>query len=122
MNPPSLLLEYRQKALLRQGFLLLEAAPHGFAGSCLPIGGRAGRVPDRLSRALRHGLWVIPLGCLLAGIALSFLTLAIDRAHDYELISQDVAGDATSSEIFLSTTAATILTLASLVLSLTLVP
>jgi uncharacterized membrane protein len=78
-------------------------------------------VSDRLFRALRHGLWVIPLGCLLVGIGLSFLTLAIDRAHDYRLISQDVVGDATSSEIFLSTTAATILTLASLVLSLTLV-
>lgn len=75
----------------------------------------------RFSRALRHGLWVIPLVCLLAGIALSFLTLAIDQSHDYGLVRQDVVGDATSAQTFLGTAAATILTLASLVLSLTLV-
>lgn len=74
-----------------------------------------------MTRTLRHSLWVIPLACLLAGVGLSFLTLAIDRAHDYRLISQELVGDATSSETFLNTTAATILTLASLVLSLTLV-
>jgi uncharacterized membrane protein len=74
-----------------------------------------------LRRALRHGLWVIPLACLLGAIGLSFLTLAIDRAHDYSLISRDVTGDPSSAQTFINTVATTLLTLASLVLTLTVV-
>ena len=38
------------------------------------------------------GLWFVPLMCVLAGVGLSFGTIAIDRAYNYELIPQSISG------------------------------
>jgi uncharacterized membrane protein len=75
----------------------------------------------RIQHEVRSWLWLIPLLCLLAGVALSFLTIAIDRAGDYDIVSQKVAGTPQAVQTILSTAASALITLMSVVLSLTLV-
>ena len=75
------------------------------------------RIRDRL----RDSLWVVPLLGLLTGVALSFITVGIDRASDYSLVSQKVTGTPTDVQQILSTAASALLSLTSVVLSLTLV-
>jgi uncharacterized membrane protein len=70
---------------------------------------------------LRTKLWVIPLLGLVAGVGLAIGTLAIDRAGDYKLVSQTLTGGPTAVQQLLSTTASSLVSLTSLVLSLTLV-
>ena len=45
----------------------------------------------RFSR-LHMGLWFIPLMCVLAGVALSFGTIAIDQAYEFRLVPQSISG------------------------------
>jgi uncharacterized membrane protein len=71
--------------------------------------------------ALRSKLWLIPVLGLLAGVGLSFATLGIDRAGDYKLVSHSLTGGPTAVHYILSTTASSLLSLTSLVLTLTLV-
>jgi uncharacterized membrane protein len=66
-------------------------------------------------------LWLIPLLCLLGSLLLAIATLAVDRAEDYTLISRSVVGSATSIGQILSTAGTSLLTLATIVVSLTLV-
>jgi uncharacterized membrane protein len=66
-------------------------------------------------------VWVIPLLFVLAGIALAFGLIAIDRAGDYKVVSTSVTGSASSVQQILTTTAASLVSLMSIVLSLTLV-
>jgi uncharacterized membrane protein len=75
----------------------------------------------RLRHFLHTSIWLVPLVCLLAGVGLGIATLAIDRAHGYRLVSEGVVGSASAVEQILSTTAASLVSLTSLVLSLTLV-
>jgi uncharacterized membrane protein len=78
----------------------------------------------RLARAwdaLRAKLWLIPLIGLVAGVGLAVGTVAIDRAGDYRLVSQTLTGGAGAVQQLLSTTASSLVSLTSLVLSLTLV-
>jgi uncharacterized membrane protein len=75
----------------------------------------------RLQHEISSLLWLVPLLCLLAGVALSFGTIAIDRAGDYEIVSQKVAGTPMDVQTILSTAASALVTLMSVVLSLTLV-
>jgi uncharacterized membrane protein len=71
--------------------------------------------------SLRGKLWLIPLVGLMAGVGLSFATVGIDRAGHYELVSQSLSGGPAAVQHVLSTTASSLLSLTSLVLSLTLV-
>ena len=75
----------------------------------------------RLARRLRSALWLVPLLCVLGGVALAIATLAIDRAYDYGLVSPRLTGTATSVQTFLSTVATSTITLGSLVLTVTTV-
>jgi uncharacterized membrane protein len=67
------------------------------------------------------GLWFVPLMCVLAGIGLSFGTIAIDKAYDYELIPQSISGGPDAALEILGTVAASMVSLAALVLTITMV-
>jgi uncharacterized membrane protein len=66
-------------------------------------------------------LWFVPVMCVLAGAAISFGTIALDRAFDYELIPQVVVGRPTSATAVLTTIAVSMVSLATLVLTITMV-
>ncbi len=78
------------------------------------------RLFRRFSR-LRAGLWFIPLMCVLAGVAMSFGTIAIDRAFDYELVPKSISGGPDAAIEILGTVAASMVSLAALVLTVTMV-
>ena len=67
------------------------------------------------------GLWFVPLMCVLAGVGLSFGTIAIDKAYDYELIPQSISGGPDAALEILGTVAASMVSLAALVLTITMV-
>jgi uncharacterized membrane protein len=84
---------------------------------------REGR-PQTLGRgaqAAASTLWLIPLACLLAGVALSFATGAIDRAGGFDLLPRSLTGSPTGATQILTTIAQSTVQLSALVLSLTLV-
>lgn len=70
---------------------------------------------------LARGLWFVPLACVLAGIALSLGTIAIDRAFDYELVPHWISGGPDAAMEILGTVAASMVSLAALVLTITMV-
>jgi uncharacterized membrane protein len=72
---------------------------------------------SRLSR----GLWFVPLACVLAGVALSLGTIAIDRAFDYQLVPHWISGGPDAAMEILGTVAASMVSLAALVLTITMV-
>jgi uncharacterized membrane protein len=65
------------------------------------------------------GLWFIPFVCAVAGIALSVITIAIDRSLPQELVPRAVTGDPNAALIILSTVAASMVSLTALVLTIT---
>ena len=67
------------------------------------------------------GLWFVPLACVLAGVALSLGTIAIDRAFDYKLVPQSISGGPDAAMEILGTVAASMVSLAALVLTITMV-
>ena len=75
----------------------------------------------RLAHALRSNLWLVPLACVLGGVALSVATLAIDRHYDHALISRSLTGSPAAVQTVLSTIATSTVTLGSLVLTVTTV-
>jgi uncharacterized membrane protein len=75
----------------------------------------------RLRHELRTAIWLVPILCLFASLALAIVTLAIDRAGDFKLIGQSVLGSPAAVQQILSTAASSLLSLATVVLSLTLV-
>jgi uncharacterized membrane protein len=75
----------------------------------------------RLKHQARTSIWLIPFLGLLGGLGLAVLTIAIDRAHHYTLVSQAVTGTPADVQTILSTAATALVTLTSVVLSLTLV-
>jgi uncharacterized membrane protein len=74
----------------------------------------------RFSR-LRAGLWFIPLTCVLAGVALSFGTIAIDQAYDHNLVPRWLSGGPDAAIEIFGTIAASMVSLAALVLTITMV-
>ncbi len=77
--------------------------------------------PVRTLSKLRAGLWFIPLVCVLAGVGLSFGTIAIDKAYDYRLVPQSISGGPQAALEILGTAAASMVSLAALVLTITMV-
>ena len=75
----------------------------------------------RLRHELRTSIWLVPLVCVFAFLALAVVTLAIDRASDFKLVGQSVLGSPTAVQQILATAASSVLSLATVVLSLTLV-
>jgi uncharacterized membrane protein len=59
--------------------------------------------------------------CVVAGAAISFVTIALDRASDYQAIPQTLVGRPTSATAILTTIAVSMVSLATLVLTITMV-
>ena len=66
-------------------------------------------------------LWFVPVMCVLAGAAISFGTITLDRAFDYRALSQVLVGRPTSANAVLTTIAVSMVSLATLVLTITMV-
>ncbi len=66
-------------------------------------------------------LWFLPVVCVLAGAAISFATITLDRASDYQAIPQALVGRPTSATAILTTIAVSMVSLATLVLTITMV-
>ncbi len=75
----------------------------------------------RARHRLRGELWIVPLLCVLAAIALSLITVAIDRAFGDRIISTSITGKPDSVSTILSTIASAMVTLTTLVLTITTV-
>jgi uncharacterized membrane protein len=67
------------------------------------------------------GLWFVPLMCVLVGIGISLGTIAIDEAYDYGLVPQSISGGPDAALEILGTVAASMVSLAALVLTITMV-
>lgn len=70
---------------------------------------------------LRSSMWLLPISCLAAGIALAVATLAVDRATGYGLVPQSVTGTPSDAQTILSSFATAMVSLTTLVLTVTLV-
>lgn len=72
-------------------------------------------------RNVLDSLWFVPVLCVVAGMALSFLTIVIDRATDYSTVPDTLSGGPDAALAILSTIAASMVSLAALVLTITMV-
>jgi len=70
---------------------------------------------------IKSSLWFVPVLCVLAGAALSFGTIALDRAFDYKAIPESIDVGPDAATVILTTVAASMVSLAALVLTITMV-
>ena len=70
---------------------------------------------------LKASLWFVPVLCVLAGAAISFGTLALDRLSGYDAIPESLVGGPDSATAILTTVAASMVSLTALVLTITMV-
>ena len=83
---------------------------------------RIGRVSVfRVVDHVRQSLWFVPVMCVGAGVGLSFVTHWIDSVFDYELIPRAFTGGPTAAVTILSSVATSMVSLAALVLTITMV-
>src|SRR3954462_14578347 len=75
----------------------------------------------RILQNVLQSLWFVPVLCVVLGAGLSFLTIAIDRASDDSLIPRRYVGGPDAALAILSTVAASMVSLAALVLTITMV-
>jgi uncharacterized membrane protein len=75
----------------------------------------------RVYSHIRNSLWFVPVMCVLAGVVLSFGTIAIDRAFEYQLVPPSLTGGPDAATAILSTVALAMVSLAALVLTITMV-
>jgi uncharacterized membrane protein len=75
----------------------------------------------KFARGVGSSLWFVPVVCVLAGAAISFGTITLDRAFDYQALSQVLVGRPTSANAVLTTIAVSMVSLATLVLTITMV-
>ena len=75
----------------------------------------------KLYTNVRSSLWLIPVLCVLAGAAISFATIAVDRATDYNLIPASLVGSPDAALQILTTVATSMVSLTALVLTIVLV-
>jgi uncharacterized membrane protein len=75
----------------------------------------------KVLNSVRQSLWFVPVLCVLLGAALSFGTIAVDRFFDYELVPQKLVGGPDAALTILGTVAASMVSLAALVLTITMV-
>jgi uncharacterized membrane protein len=75
----------------------------------------------KLGVSVGSSLWFVPVVCVLAGVAISFGTISLDRAFDYHAIPQALVGRPTSANAILTTIAVSMVSLAALVLTITMV-
>ena len=70
---------------------------------------------------VRSSLWFVPVLCVIAGAAISFATIALDRVFDYKALPTNLVGGPDAATAILSTVAASMVSLAALVLTITMV-
>ncbi len=75
----------------------------------------------RLMSKVHSSLWFIPVLCVLVGAVLSFSSIAVDEATNYNLVPSSVTGGPDAALQILSTIAASMVSLAALVLTITMV-
>lgn len=73
----------------------------------------------RIWNHLSSSLWFVPILCVLAGVCLSFATIAVDRS--VAIIPRSLSGDPDAALAILTTVAASMVTLTGLVLTITMV-
>jgi uncharacterized membrane protein len=75
----------------------------------------------RLQRFVRSSMWLLPIGCLIAGAVLAVGTLAVDRLTGYQLVPRSLTGTPSDAQTILSSFASALVSLTTLVLTVTLV-
>jgi uncharacterized membrane protein len=75
----------------------------------------------RIREYLLASLWFVPILCVLAGVALSTGTIAIDRVRGDSIVPRTLSGDAESALGILTTVSLSMVTLTALVLTITMV-
>ena len=75
----------------------------------------------RLLIHLRSSLWFVPVLCVLAGACISAATIGLDRLFDYKAIPRSFVGGPDAAIAILSTVAASMVSLTTLVLLITMV-
>ena len=75
----------------------------------------------RLQRFVRSSMWLLPIGCLIAGAVLAVGTLAVDRLTKYQLVPSSLTGTPSDAQTILSSFAGALVSLTTLVLTVTLV-
>jgi uncharacterized membrane protein len=75
----------------------------------------------KLMLSIRNSLWVVPVAFVLGGVALALITITIDRHYDYKLIPRSIVGGPDAAIAILSTVAASMVSMAALVLTITMV-
>lgn len=75
----------------------------------------------KIYKNVSTSLWLIPVLCVLVGIGISFATIAVDRAFDYQLVPAWLVGRPEAAMEILTTVAGSMVNLAVLVLTIVLV-
>lgn len=75
----------------------------------------------RLQRFVRSSMWLLPIGCLVAGAVLAVGALAVDRLTNYQLVPPSLTGTPSDAQTILSSFASALVSLTTLVLTVTLV-
>jgi uncharacterized membrane protein len=70
---------------------------------------------------VKSSLWVVPVLCVLAGVLLSFGTIALDRYFDYDALPGALVVGPDAAIVILATIAGSMVSLAALVLTITMV-
>jgi uncharacterized membrane protein len=78
-------------------------------------------MPGKLLMHVRASMWFVPVLCVLAGAAISFVTIALDRLFDYEALPSSLVGGPDAAISILSTVAVSMVSLTALVLTITMV-
>jgi uncharacterized membrane protein len=75
----------------------------------------------KLAASVGSSIWFVPVTCVLVGVAISFVTITLDRMFDYQVLPQQLVGRPTSANAILTTIAVSMVSLATLVLTITMV-
>ena len=75
----------------------------------------------KVYRSIGSSLWFVPVVCVLAGAAISFGTIAVNRYFDYRAIPSDIVGGPDEASAILATVATSMVSLTALVLTITMV-
>src|SRR3954470_17864540 len=73
------------------------------------------------SSSVRSSLWFIPVMCVLAGVIVSIGTIAVDRWFAFDAVPRSLTGGPDAAVAILETIAASMVSLAALVLTITMV-
>jgi uncharacterized membrane protein len=76
---------------------------------------------SRLRLIVKSGLWFIPVFCVVVGALISFGTIAVDRAFDYEALPSGLVGGPDAAAAILQAVALSMVSLTALVLTITMV-